>query len=324
MQNRTTLLISEEVRAALDSGSPVVALETAVLTHGLPHPQNLEAAAACEHAVRQAGAIPAIVALLDGCVRVGLGGEQQERLALPESAAMKCAARDLGVAASRGLSGGTTVSATIAVAGMAGIGFLATGGIGGVHRGVEAGKRRSGRASAQAGDGDVSADLPQLTRSPVTVVCSGAKGFLDLPRTLESLETLGVPVLGYGTDEFPAFLARESGLRLAHRVDTPEEAARAVAASRALGYTGSVLIANPPPARAALERSTVEQAIEVAINRARAAQVRGPEVTPFLLAETARLMGGEALAANLALLEDNARVAAEIAVAYCRLHLSSH
>ena len=214
----------------------------------------------------------------------------------------------------RGLSGGAT----------AGIGFLATGGIGGVHRGVGAGKRRSGHASARAADGDVSSDLPQLTRSPATVVCSGAKGFLDLPRTLESLETLGVPVLGYGTDEFPAFLARESGLRLAHRVDTPEAAARAVAACRALGYAGSLLIANPPPARAALERSTVEQAIEVAINRARAAQARGPEVTPFLLAEIARLTGGEALAANLALLEDNARVAAEIAVAYCRLHLSSH
>ena len=319
MRNRTTLLISEEVRAALDSGGPVVALETAVLTHGLPPPQNQEAAMACERAVRQAGVIPATVALLDGCVRVGIDGKELERLALSGSAPAKCAARDLGLAAARGLSGGTTVSATLAVAASAGIGFLATGGIGGVHRGVVAGKRRSGRASAQAGDGDVSSDLQQLARTPMTAVCSGAKGFLDLPRTLEYLETLGVPVLGYGTDEFPAFLARESGLRLAHRADTPEAAACAVAACRALGYAGSILSANPPPARAALERSTMEKAVEAALDRARSAQVRGPEMTPFLLAELTRLTGGESLAANLALLEDNARVAAEIAVACCRL-----
>ena len=313
MWDTNILLISEAVRAALDSGSPVVALETAMVTHGLPHPQNLEAAMACHSAVRQAGATPATIAVLEGRVRVGLRSEELERLAAPGSGAAKCAARDLGVATARGFSGGATVSATLAVAAAAGIGFLATGGIGGVHRSW------GGAASP-----DVSSDLPQLARSAVTAVCSGAKAFLDLPRTLEYLETLGVPLVGYGTDEFPAFLARGSGLRLAHRVDTPEAVARAVAACRALGYTGSILIANPPPVRAALERSTVEQAVEAALNRALATQVRGPEVTPFLLAELVRLSGGESLAANLALLEDNARVAAEIAVAYCRLHSLSY
>lgn len=297
------MFISDEIREALERGGAVVALETAVLTHGLPHPQNVEAARSCERAIREAGAVPATIGVIDGEICVGLAEPQIARLGTPGSGAVKLAARDLGAALAGRLSGGTTVSGTLAVAACAGIRFLSTGGIGGVHR-----------PSHGAAPADVSSDLVQLSRSPLVVVCSGAKAVLDLPRTLEYLETLGIPVLGYGTTEFPAFVSAESGLELAHRVDTPEEAARAAAAYRQIGYGGSVVIANPPPAALALERATVERAVEAAMTASLAEQMQGPAVTPFLLAELVKATEGESLTVNLALLESNARLAAQIAV----------
>jgi pseudouridine-5'-phosphate glycosidase len=322
------MVIADEVREALERGGAVVALETAVLTHGLPHPHNIEAARACEQAVREAGAVPATTGVLDGEIRVGLNEAEIERLGslgarasrppgvAAEGAAVagaaKLAARDLGAALAGRLTGGATVSATLAIAALAGIRFLSTGGIGGVHRSAD--------GSAPA---DVSSDLVQLTRSPVVVVCSGAKAVLDLPRTLEYLETLGVPVLGYQTLEFPAFISAESGLPLAHQVDSPEEAARVAAAYRAIGYNGSVVIANPPPTQLALERSRVERAVEIAVAASMAEQMQGPAVTPFLLAELFRATEGESLAVNLALLASNARLAGEIAVSSSKFQVSS-
>ena len=307
------MLVTDEVRETLARGGAVVALETAVLTHGLPHPRNIEAALNCERAVHQAGAVPAAIAVLDGEVRVGLTEAEIERLGAPESGApesgapggsmLKLAARDLGAAIAGRLTGGATVSATLAIAAQAGIGFLSIGGIGGVHR-----------SQGSAAAADVSSDLLQLSRSPLVVVCSGAKAILDLRRTLECLETLGIPVLGYGTRQFPAFVSAESGLELAHRVDTPEEAARAAAAYREIGYAGAVVIANPPPADLAMERATVERAVETAMTAAFVEEMQGPAVTPFLLAELVKATEGQSLAVNLALLANNARLAAEIAV----------
>ncbi len=300
--------ISSEVREALASRRPVVALETAVLTHGLPRPLNLEVARECEAAVRQAGAVPATVAVLDGEIRVGLAPEELERLAA-DSRAGKCAARDLGALVAAGRSAGTTVSATLAVSAVAvaakgasldvaGIAVMSTGGIGGVHR----------------GDGsDVSADLAQLARSPVLVVSAGAKAILDLPRTLERLETLGVPVLGYGADEFPGFYTRETGLRLEHRFDTPEAIARAVVIYRQLGYQGGILVAQPPPE--SMGPQELESALERVLARAKEKGISGPATTPFLLAALAEETGGRTLELNRKLLVANARLAGEIACA---------
>ena len=287
--------ISDEVREALASRRPVVALETAVVTHGLPRPMNLEVARECEAAVRRAGAVPAGVAVFEGEVRVGLAPEEMERLANDQGAG-KCAARDLGALAAAGRSGGATVSATMAVAAAVGVAVMSTGGIGGVH----------------LGDGfDISADLPQLARSPVLVVSAGAKAILDLARTLEYLETLGVPVLGYGTNQFPRFYVRETGLRLAHRFDTPEAVARAAAAYRALGYTGGILVAQPPPE--SLPREELEKALDSAVARATGQKISGPALTPFLLAALAEETGGRTLELNRKLLVANARLAGEIA-----------
>jgi len=297
------MLVTDKVREALERGGAVVALETAVLTHGLPHPRNIEAARNCERALCEAGAVPATIGVLDGVVRVGLTEAEIERLGAAGAGVVKLAARDLGVAIAGRLTGGTTVSATLAIAAQAGIGFLSTGGIGGVHR-----------SSGGAAPADVSSDLLQLSRSPLVVVCSGAKAVLDLRRTLEYLETLGIPVLGYGTKQFPAFVSTESGLELAHQVNTPAEAARAAAAYREVGYAGAVVIANPPPADLAMERATVERAVETAMTAALVEEMQGPAVTPFLLAELVKATEGESLAVNLALLESNAHLAAEIAV----------
>jgi len=287
--------ISDEIREALASRRPVVALETAVVTHGLPRPLNLEVARECEAALRQARAVPATVAVLDGEIRVGLAADELQRLAT-DCRAGKCAARDLGALAAQGLSAGTTVSATLAVAAAAAITVMSTGGIGGVHRGDAS---------------DVSADLPQLARSPVLVVSAGAKAILDLPRTLERLETLGVPVLGYGTDEFPGFYTRETGLRLEHRFDTPETLVRAAHAYRRLGYQAGILVVQPPPE--SLAREELETALERALSRAREKGITGPATTPFLLAALAEETHGRTLELNRKLLVANARLAGEIA-----------
>ncbi len=291
--------ISREVQLALDAGRPVVALESTLIAHGLPHPQNLEAARMLEGVIRDGGATPATIAVIAGTIKVGLNEDDLMRLARGKGV-RKLSRRDLPVAIARGEDGATTVAATMAVAELAGIDVFATGGIGGVHRGQSL---------------DISADLPELARTPVIVVCAGAKAILDLPRTLEWLETHSVPVLGYGTDTFPAFYLRSSGLPVAAQVDTPQEIAGIWRAMRAMGSAGGILVTVPIPAAHALPPAMVESVIQMALQDARAAGVRGPRLTPYLLARIAELTGGRSVAANIALLRNNATVAATIAVA---------
>jgi pseudouridylate synthase len=294
--------LSDEVERARSSGSPVVVLESSVIAQGLPHPVNLEAARACEEAVRQGGAVPAVVAVIDGIVRCGLTADEVRRLASGAERRWKVGVGDLASAVLQRATGGTTVSATCAVAAACGLPLFATGGIGGVHRGD---------------GGDVSADLAALARYPGMVVCAGAKSVLDLPRTLEALEALGVPVLGYGTSEFPAFYADRSGIPLEHRADTPELAAEALHAQRdQLGLPQAIVLTVSPPVEVALDRDELDRALVAAEAEARRQGVTGKAVTPFLLARLVEATGGRTLRANVALLAMNARVAAEIAVAY--------
>ena len=293
--------IAGEVRDAVASGAPVVALETTAVAHGFPRPRSLEVAAGLDSAVRDRGALPAFVGVLAGIVTVGLEWAEVERLATG-SDVMKVSRRDLAAAVSTGRDGATTVAATMIAAARAGIPVFATGGIGGVHRGVEETL-------------DVSADLEELGRTPVAVVCAGAKSILDLPRTMEYLETRGVPVVGYGTDTLPAFYVRESGIAVPHRVDDASAAARLIAAQRALGLTAGIVVANPLPEGQALEPDRIEAAIEGAVRAARAAGIGGKELTPYLLDRVAEATAGDSLKANAALLVNNAGLAAEIAVA---------
>lgn len=307
------LSIRADVAAALAERKPVVALESTAIAHGLPKPHNVSTARQMEAAVRQAGAVPATIGVLDGKLVVGLTTAQIVLLA--ESAeVMKVSRADLAPAVASGKPGATTVAATMFVAALAGIRVFATGGIGGVHRGGE-------------NSMDVSADLTELSRTPVAVVCAGAKAILDLPRTLEVLETLGVPVVGFGTGEFPAFYSRESGLALLHRVEGAEEAARVMAVQWGLGKkersteTGGILFVNPPPAESALPRAEVEGFIAKATETAEGNRIRGKAATPYLLAEVARLSGGRTLRANMDLLVSNARLAGQIAAAFANTRL---
>lgn len=297
---RPWLRIHPEVARALADHLPVVVLESTVLTHGLPRPANLELARQMESEVRAGGAIPATIAMIEGDVHLGLDPERLERLALDEQA-VKINRRDLGVARARRLTGGTTVSATMYVAAAAGARVFATGGIGGVHRGEA---------------GDVSADLPELARTSVAVVCAGAKAILDLPKTLEWLETAGVPVIGYQTDNFPAFFTRQSDLPLGVRADSPAEAAALLHAHWDLDLGSGVVIAAPCPEDSAVPALTVELALENALEVAAARGIAGKALTPFLLAHLADATDGATLRANLALLKNNARLAGEIAVAF--------
>ncbi|MDW8352268.1 MAG: pseudouridine-5'-phosphate glycosidase [Anaerolineae bacterium] len=281
----------------MTAARPVVALESTLITHGFAYPHNLQVAREIEQAVRDAGAQPATIAVLDGQVRVGLSDDEIAALAKSRDA-RKCSLRDLGIVVGMGLTGSTTVAATMFIAARHGIGVFATGGIGGVHRGHPF---------------DVSADLTELGRTPVTVVCAGAKALLDLPLTFEHLETLGVPVIGYQTDEIPAFYSRRSGLRADICVETPQEVARIVRARRALGLPGGELVCVPVPREAELPAEVAEAAIVEAQRRADEAGVRGPEATPFMLDQIAKLTGGASVRANIALLVNNARVAAHIA-----------
>jgi pseudouridine-5'-phosphate glycosidase len=303
------LSITPEVRDALQARGAIVALESTVITHGLPWPQNLELARGLEAAVRAGGATPATIAVLKGEVRVGLTGAELEYLA-HAGGVMKVSRRDFPVAVVNQRDGGTTVAGTLLAANWAGIRVFATGGIGGVHR------RPEGTSSANL---DISADLPDLARTPVVVVCAGAKAILDLPATLEWLETHGVPVIGYGTDEFPAFYARESGLKLEARADTPEQAAALARAMWDMELNSGALVCVPCPAQAARPRDEMERAIGRALRDAGDAGVRGKDLTPYLLARISDITHGESLRANLALLENNATVAAAIAVALSRL-----
>jgi len=341
------LTIAPEVQTALAAGRAVVALESTVIAHGLPYPQNREVALAMEAIIREEGAVPATIAVLGGALRVGLIASEIEHLAAAEAPSRltsrnggrdgassqnvrKLSRRDIAACLAQRLDGATTVAATMLIAHRAGIRVFATGGIGGVHRSMGAEEQGSGGDERRRAESeecslhaprstlhaptDISADLPELARTPVAVVCSGAKAILDLPATLEWLETWGVPVLGYQTDEFPAFYSRASGLPVSARVESPTEAAAVARAHWALGG-GGLLLAVPVPAAAELPPETVEQAIADALAEADRQGIGGPAVTPFLLRLVGELTGGASLRANVALLENNAAVAARLAVA---------
>lgn len=299
------LSLAPEVASALDANRPVVALESTLITHGLPYPVNVETALAMEQAVRDHGAVPATIAVLDGQIRVGLTAAEVERLAdLGPDAVRKCSRRDLPLVVGMRLHGATTVAGTMIVAHMAGIPVFATGGIGGVHRGHPE---------------DISADLIELGRTPITVVCAGAKSILDLPLTLEVLETQGVPVIGYQTDELPAFYTRTSGLPIDLRIETPQEAAAILRARAELGLQQGLLITTPVPAAVELPAAEAEAAIQAATRDADALGISGKEVTPFVLGKVLELTGGRSRAANVALLVNNAALGAQIAAALSAL-----
>lgn len=293
--------LSPEVLEARNRGAPVVALESTIITHGMPYPDNVSTARAVEAAVRAGGAVPATIVVLEGRIRVGLSGDEIERLGRA-TGVMKLSRADLAFAVAARRDGSTTVAATMICARLAGLAVFATGGIGGVHRGMETSL-------------DVSADLEELGRTPVTVVCAGAKALLDLPRTLEYLETRGVPVVGYRTDRFPAFWSRDSGLPAPLRLDTPHEIAALVSAQRRLGLTGGVLVANPVAEADEIPAAAIAGFIDEAVGDAARRGVTGKGVTPFILSRMMDLTGGRSLDTNVALILGNASLAAEIASA---------
>ena len=288
---------NEEIAGALHFDRPIVALESTVISHGLPHPRNLDTAVTLEQIVRDAGAIPATIAMFDGEIFVGLSREQLELLATDDEI-RKLSVRDLAIAVALKNNGATTVATTSLIAHRVGINVFATGGIGGVHRGYAA---------------DVSADLAELARTPMIVVCSGAKAILDLPATREWLETNGIPVLGWKCDKMPAFYSASSDLEVDQRVDSPEQVARIADARKDLGLNAAILVTVPVPGEYEIESAEVEALIASALSEADTRGVTGKQLTPFLLGELAQRSGGKTLAANVALLENNARVAAEIA-----------
>ena len=294
-----SLVLSPEVAAAIAAGRPVVALETTIVSHGMPWPSNLETALAVEDVVRVAGAIPAAIAVVEGLLRVGLDRETLEQLARSNDV-LKLSSADLPYGLMSGKLGATTVAATMIAAKQSGIRVFATGGIGGVHRGAEI-------------SFDISTDLTELVRTDVIVVAAGAKALLDLPKTLEFLETNGVPVICYGSDEFPAFWSRSSGLTAPIRLDTPSEIARFVAERTGLGFGGGILVANPIPLRDEIAAAEMAPVIKAAVAEAEAAGISGKGVTPFLLDAILRRTDGRSLVANVALIKNNARLAAEIA-----------
>ena len=298
--------IKPEVAEALAAGRPVVALESTIISHGMPWPQNAETALAVEETVRENGAVPATIAILGGKLKAGLTQDEIEYLARKGQAIPKASRRDLPVLCARGADGATTVASTMIVAAMAGISVFATGGIGGVHRGAETTM-------------DISADLEELAQTPVLVVCAGAKSILDLGLTLEYLETKGVPVAGFGTDELPAFYTRTSGFGVDFRVDTPEELAAVFAAERALGYRGGLLCANPIPEAYSMPADVINAAIDRAVAESVEQGVHGKAVTPFLLARVKDLTGGDSLEANIKLVLNNAALAAKTAAALCAM-----
>lgn len=295
------LTISPEIQSALRDGQGVVALESTIITHGMPYPQNRETALRVEQAVRDGGAIPATIAILDGQITIGLNDEQLNALALTKNA-MKLSRADLAMAVSRKAMGSTTVAATMIIAHLAGIKVFATGGIGGVHQGAEQ-------------SFDISADLQELGRTPVTVICAGAKAILDIPKTLEVLETLGVPVLAYGQDEVPAFWSRSSGLQASLRADSVDEIVAFMQAREALQLGGGVLVTNPVPADAEIPRETMQVFISQAIQESQTAGITGKAVTPWLLGRIVELSDGKSLVTNQALITNNAKLAAELAAA---------
>lgn len=297
--------LSPEVADTLASGGPVVALESTIITHGMPFPDNLATAFGVEQVIRDNGAVPATIAVVDGELRVGLEPDELEALAKAQGV-VKASGRDLAVAMVRGQSAGTTVSATMLMADLAGIDIFATGGVGGVHRGAEQ-------------TFDISADLTELGRTKTAVVCAGVKSILDIAKTLEYLETQRVPVIAYGTEEFPAFFTRQSGFKADHRLDTPEEIARAMFLHHQLGTGTGLLVANPIPEAAALTHEFIDGTIADAVKEADERGIGRKELTPFLLARINELSSGESLKANIQLVRNNAALAARMAVAYAPL-----
>jgi pseudouridine-5'-phosphate glycosidase len=304
--NADAVELGTDVRAALDAQQPIVALESTIIAHGMPWPQNVETALAVEADVRAGGAVPATIAIVDGRLKAGLTHDELERVGREGVAIAKASRRDIPVLVARGVGGATTVAATMIVAALAGIRVFATGGIGGVHRGAQA-------------SFDISADLQELARTSVAVVCAGAKSILDLPLTLEYLETQGVPVIGYRTDRFPAFLQRDSGLRLDARCDEASEVARVMHAKWRLGLDGGIVVANAIPEAFALAGDALERATETALAEARTRGIAGKALTPFLLARVNALTGGRSLRSNVELVRNNARLAADVAVAYAAM-----
>ena len=292
--------ISPEVKKALDEGRPVVALESTIISHGMPYPRNVETALLVEQTIRDCGATPATIAVIGGRLKAGLSRDEIEYLGKTGRGVAKASRRDLPALVARGADGATTVTTTMIIAHMAGIKIFATGGIGGVHRGAEVTM-------------DISADLEELAQTPVMVVCAGAKSILDLGLTLEYLETHGVPVIGYGTDELPAFYTRRSGFGVAYRVASPTELAAMFRAQRDLGYKGGMLVTNPIPEEYSMDKAVIDKAIDEALAQAKAQGIHGKETTPFLLAKVVELTGGDSLDSNIQLVLNNARVAAKTA-----------
>lgn len=289
--------ISPEVRKALDEGRPVVALESTIISHGMPYPRNVETALMVEQTIRDNGAVPATIAVIGGRLKAGLSPEEIEYLGKTGRGIAKASRRDLPALVARGADGATTVTTTMIIAHMAGISIFATGGIGGVHRGAETTM-------------DISADLEELAQTPVMVVCAGAKSILDLGLTLEYLETKGVPVIGYGTDDLPAFYTRKSGFGVDYRVDSPEQLAAMFRAQRELEFRGGMLVTNPIPEEYSMDKAVIDRAIEQALAECREQGVHGKETTPFLLARVVELTGGDSLESNIKLILNNARIAA--------------
>jgi len=302
----TAVQFSSEVADARAGGKPIVALESTIIAHGMPYPQNVETARAVEQIIRLNGAMPATIAIIGGELKVGLSDAELDRFGRDGAAIRKVSTRDLPHVVAMKIDGATTVASTMRIAAMAGIPVFATGGMGGVHRGAET-------------SFDISADLTEFDQTNVAVVTAGAKAILDLALTLEMLETMGVPVVGYGTDTFPAFYSRDSGLAVPIRCDQPHQVAALMKAKWSMGLAGGVVVANPIPAEFEIPASEISPWIEEAVAAAQAKAVKGKDVTPFLLARLAAKTGGRSLAANIALVKHNAKVAAEIAVAYGKL-----
>ena len=298
--------IAPEVQQALAEGLPVVALESTIISHGMPYPQNVETAMWVEEIIRSHGGTPATIAVIGGRLKAGLTPEEIDYLGRTGTKVTKASRRDLPVLIAKGMDGATTVTTTMMIAHMAGIKVFATGGIGGVHRGAETTM-------------DISADLEELAQTPVMVICAGAKSILDLGLTLEYLETKGVPVIGYGTSELPAFYTRKSGFGVDYKLDTPMEIAKAFHAQRAMGLKGGMLVTNPIPEEYSMDADTINAAIDAAVAEANALGIHGKETTPFLLGKIKDITGGDSLDSNIQLVYNNARLALDVAYALCEL-----
>lgn len=298
--------IAPEVKQALDEGRPVVALESTIISHGMPYPQNVETARNVEQIIRDNGAVPATVAIIGGRLKAGLNKEEIDYLGKTGTKISKASRRDLPVLVAKGMDGATTVATTMIIANLAGIKVFSTGGVGGVHRGAEITM-------------DISADLEELAHTQVMVICAGAKSILDLGLTLEYLETHGVPVIGYGTKELPAFYTRQSGFGVDYELDTPEEIAKAFHVKQGMGLSGGMLVTNPIPNEYSMDPDVINQAIDDAVAEAKKLGIHGKETTPFLLAKIKDITGGDSLASNIQLVYNNAKLAACTATALCNL-----